>query len=133
MRILLETFKLYFQYWGSIKKTNGISPHLNRLAQNEHIENLLNFEIHFHKSGMNLKILKWQLSAQLFGLKIITWSFLFLNAIQISKVPGHYINLKKQYSIAHTAVNPLLEKGYLYIVYFEFLEWNFERFLIKII
>ena len=52
----------------------------------------------------------------------ITWSFWFLNAIQISKVPGHYINRKKQYSTAHTAVSPLLEKGYLYIVYFEFLE-----------
>ena len=34
----------------------------------------------------------------------ITWSFSFLNAIRISKVPGHYINRKIQYSTARTAV-----------------------------
>jgi hypothetical protein len=34
------------------------------------------FEIHFHSSGMK------------------TWSFSFLNAIRISKVPEHFINLK---------------------------------------
>ena len=34
----------------------------------------------------------------------ITGSFSFLNAIRISKEPGHYINSKIQYSTARTAV-----------------------------
>ena len=34
----------------------------------------------------------------------ITWSFSFLNAICILKVPVHYINRKMQYSTAHTGV-----------------------------
>ena len=34
----------------------------------------------------------------------ITWSFSFLNAIHISKVRGHYINHKMQYSTARTTV-----------------------------
>ena len=34
----------------------------------------------------------------------ITWSFSFLNAISISKVPGNYINHKMQYSTARKAV-----------------------------
>ena len=33
-----------------------------------------------------------------------TWCFSFLNAICISKVPGHYINRKIQTSTARTAV-----------------------------
>ena len=33
-----------------------------------------------------------------------TWCFSFLNAICISKVPGHYINRKIQASTARTAV-----------------------------
>ena len=38
----------------------------------------------------------------------ITWSFSFLSAIRLSKVPpGLYINRKTQYSTARTAVHPL--------------------------
>ena len=33
----------------------------------------------------------------------IPWTFSFLNAIHISKVPGNYINRKMQYSTARTA------------------------------
>ena len=44
------------------------------------------------------------------------WSFSFLNAIRISKVPGHYINPKMQYSTALTAVQcrdvTIGEKGF---------------------
>ena len=41
----------------------------------------------------------------------ITWSFSFLNAIRISKVPGHYSNYKTQYSTARTAVIRLILPG----------------------
>ena len=37
----------------------------------------------------------------------LRWSFSFLNAIHISKVPGHYINRKIQYSTARKAVYSL--------------------------
>ena len=37
----------------------------------------------------------------------ITWYFTFLNAIRISKVPGHYVNRKMLYSTARTAVTNL--------------------------
>ena len=37
-----------------------------------------------------------------------TWSFSFLNAVGISKLPGHYINHRMQYSTARTSVILLL-------------------------
>ena len=43
----------------------------------------------------------------------ITWSFSFLNAINISKVPEYYVNRKMQYSTARTAVLSLYKKFYL--------------------
>ena len=39
----------------------------------------------------------------------ITWSVSFLNAIRVSKVPGHYINHKMQYSSVRTAVNSVAD------------------------
>ena len=63
----------------------------NGLALNERIAKIA---IHFHRSGIKTKIL------------FITWSFAFLNAIRISKVSGHYINRKMQYSTDRTAVIP---------------------------
>ena len=41
-----------------------------------------------------------------------TWCFSFLNAICISKVPGHYINLKIQTGTARTAVYCLIKEKY---------------------
>ena len=60
------------------------------------LQKLLNFEIYFHRSGMNDYLINHIL--------FITWSFSFLNAIHISKVPGLYVNRKIQYSTARTAV-----------------------------
>ena len=44
-----------------------------------------------------------------------TWCFSFLNAICISKVPGHYINRKIQAGTARTAVEKQMI-DYCYIV-----------------
>ena len=62
------------------------------------LKKLLNFEIHFHRSGMKTKI--FEMTIILFT----TWSFKFLNAIRISKVQGYYINRKTQFSTDRTAV-----------------------------
>ena len=51
-----------------------------------------------------------ELIAKIVQIWNLTWSFLFLNAIRISKVPGHYINRKMQYSTARTAVLPDVNK-----------------------
>ena len=72
------------------------------------LQKLPNFEIHFHRSGMTIIC-----SIILF----ITWSFSFLNAIRISKVPGHYINRKIQYSTARTAVSTCPSKTSLFVLY----------------
>ena len=61
----------------------------------------MNFEIHFHRSGMKTKNFEMMIIC-LINL-FITWSFSYLNAIHISKVPGHNIHNKIQYSTARTA------------------------------
>ena len=65
-------------------------------------EKLLNFEIHFHRSGM--KTQNFEMTNISSIILFITWSFSFLNAIPLSRVPGHYINRKMQYSTARTVV-----------------------------
>ena len=48
----------------------------------------------------------------------ITWSFSFLNAIRILKVPGNYINHKIQYSTARTAVRGVFLDLFLKLLIF---------------
>ena len=66
------------------------------------LQKLPNFEIHFHRSG--IKTLNFGMTIICSIILFTTWSFSFLNAICISKVPGHYINRKIQASTARTAV-----------------------------
>ena len=66
------------------------------------LQKLPDFEIHFHRSIM--KTLNFEMTIICSIILFIIWSFSFLNAIRISKVPGHYINCKIQYNTARTAV-----------------------------
>ena len=68
------------------------------MAQTENIEKLLNFEIHFERSGK--KILNFAITIICSIILFITWPLTFFNAIaiRISKVQGHYINPKTPYS-----------------------------------
>ena len=81
---------------------------LYRMALNECIlQKLPNFKIPFYRSGM--KNQNFEMTINFSIILFITWSFLFLNAIDISKVPGHYyINRKMQYSTARTAVDNII-------------------------
>ena len=66
------------------------------------LQKLSNFEIYFHRSGMKTK--NFEMTIICLIILFITWSFLFLNAIRISKVPEHYINRRIQYSTARNIV-----------------------------
>ena len=79
----------------------GISL-LYGLALNERIAKIGQLWNSFHRSGM--KTWNFEMTIICSIILFITWSFSFLNAIRISKVPGHYINRKIQYSTARTAV-----------------------------
>ena len=61
---------------------------------------LLKFEIHFHRSGVETST--FEMIFICISIFFITWSFSFLNAFRISKVPEHFINHKTQYSTART-------------------------------
>ena len=64
-------------------------------------QKLPNFEFFLsHRSGMKTENFEMIFICSI--ILFITWSFSFLN--HISKVPGHYINSKMQYSTARTAV-----------------------------
>ena len=67
------------------------------------LQKLSNFEINFHRSGMKTYNFKMTIICSI--ILFITRSFSCLNAIRISKVPGHYRNRKIQYSTARIAVN----------------------------
>ena len=51
-----------------------------------------------------MKTLNFEMTIICLIILFITWSFSFLNAIRILKVPGHYINRKMQYCTARTVV-----------------------------
>ena len=67
-------------------------------------QKLPNFEFFLsHRSGMKTENFEMIFICSI--ILFITWSFSFVNAIRISKVPGHYIIRKNmQYSTARTAV-----------------------------